>query len=92
MFKTIPIFLESNPGFRISLLNFDVDLYEATKFGLEKLFDKVVSGGVVIFDEYALQPWEGETQAVEEFLLAKGLKYTLRKLPFSSSPGAYLIK
>ena len=65
--ETIPRFLEENPGLRISLLHFDVDLYEPTLLGLEHLFPLVVNGGVVMFDEYGLIPWEGESRAVDEY-------------------------
>lgn len=88
--ETVPRFVEQNPGLRISLLHFDVDLYAPTKVGLECLFPRVVKGGVVIFDEYALLEWGGESQAVEEYLAGQG--YALRKFEWCNQPGAYLIK
>jgi hypothetical protein len=89
---TIPKFLEENPGIRISLLHFDVDLYQPTKIGLELLYDRVVKGGVVIFDEYGLVPWEGESRAVDEFFGSRGEMPVIKKFPHTNLPGGYLIK
>ena len=47
VYESVPRFLEENPGLRISLLYFDLDLYGPTKFCLERLFPLVVRGGVV---------------------------------------------
>ena len=88
--QTIPAFIEKQPGLRISLLNLDVDLYKPTMVALEHFFPRVVSGGVVIFDEYALLDWGGESQAVEEYLGERG--YTIKRFEWTSSPGGYLIK
>lgn len=90
--ETIPHFIETNPGLRISLLYLDMDLYEPTKVALEHLYDRVVPGGIVAFDEYGLMPWEGESTAVEEFMSERRLKYKLKKFPFSTLPHGYFIK
>jgi hypothetical protein len=88
--ETIPRFIEQFPGLRISLLHFDIDLYKPTMAGLKNLFPRVVSGGVVIFDEYGVLEWGGESQAVEEYLAAQN--YKLRKFEWNNIPGAYLVK
>ena len=91
--ETLPTFLEEHPGLRISLLHLDMDLYEPTRFALERLLPLVVKGGVVAFDEYGLIPWEGESVAAEEVLtdLLGGMP-TLRKFPFSQQPHGYFVK
>lgn len=88
--ETIPRFVEENPGVRISLLHFDADLYQPTKVALNHLWPLVVPGGVVLFDEYGLPPWEGEAKAVDEFF--SGRKMSLRRLDWSPNPGAYMVK
>jgi Macrocin-O-methyltransferase (TylF) len=88
--KTVPEFVEKNPGVRISLLHFDVDLYKPTLTALRTLWPLVVPGGVVAFDEYGIPPWEGESRAVDEFF--SSLNVELRRFHWSSNPGAYLIK
>jgi len=60
--ETIPDYVRSTPGLRISLLNLDVDLYEPTLIALEHLYPRVVSGGVVIVDEYAMPGFPGESR------------------------------
>jgi hypothetical protein len=89
---TLPKFLEENPGLKISLLHFDVDLYEPTKYGLEQLFPLVTTGGVVCFDEYGLIPWQGETKAVDEYFAKHGIAPLIKKHAFTQTPHGYLVK
>lgn len=86
--ETIDEYLAINPHTRISLLHIDVDIYESTKIGLSKLINRVVKGGVIIFDDYATI--EGETVAVDEFLSDK--EYIIQKFPFSHAKPSYIIK
>jgi hypothetical protein len=90
--ESLPRFLEGNPGLRISLLHFDFDLYEPTRFALELLYPLVLKGGVVCFDEYGLIPWAGESNAVDEFLDKLPDRPIVRKHPFTQMPHGYLIK
>lgn len=90
--ETIPTFLESHPGLRISLLHFDVDLYEPSYFALEHLYPLVVAGGIVCFDEYGLIPWQGETRAVDDYFAKLARRPVIRKHPFTATPHGYLIK
>jgi len=87
---TIPKFVEENPGLRISLLHFDVDLYKPTKVALEHFWDLVVKGGVILFDEYGIRPWQGESSAVDEFFKDKDVE--IKRLDWSPNPGGYVIK
>lgn len=82
-------YARANPGFRIALLNLDFDTYDATKAVLEALYDRVVPGGVVVLDEYAVGQW-GESDAVDEFIKAR--KIILHSLPWTHSPSAYFVK
>lgn len=88
--ESVPRWVAENPGHRISLLHFDADMYAPTKVALEHLWPLVVPGGVVLFDEYGIPPWEGESKAVDEFF--EGRKVRLRRLDWSSNPGAYVVK
>lgn len=87
---TVEKYIKDNPGLRISLLHFDCDMYKPTMAGLKHLWPLVVKGGLVVFDEYAIQPWEGESNAVDEFFEGQNIK--LQKFDWSTNPGAYLIK
>jgi hypothetical protein len=88
---TVPQFCEENPGVRFSLVNFDCDLYAPTKAALDAVWERVTRGGVVLFDEYAIKEWSGETKAVDEFLEAHpGLR--VRTFPWTNTPAGYLVK
>ena len=90
--ETLPKFLSETSGLRISLLHFDIDLYEPTLFSLEKLYPLVLTGGVICFDEYGVVPWEGETNAADEFFSKLPKKPVLKKFPFTGFPSGYFIK
>jgi hypothetical protein len=77
------------PGFRISLLHLDLDLGSATQAALEVLWDRVVRGGVVVFDEYSVPQWTA-SGGIDAFFSAR--KETIRALPFSRTPGGYVVK
>lgn len=89
--ETVVKFCEERPGVRFSLVHFDCDLYRPTKVALEHLWPRVARGGIVLFDEYGIPEWPGETQAVDEFLaLHPGLH--LKTFNWTNTPAAYLIK
>ena len=89
---TLPRFLEQNPGLKIALLHFDMDLYEPTKIAMEALYPHVLKGGVVCFDEYGLVPWGGETTAVDEYFASRGGTPVINKFHFAQTPHGYFIK
>ncbi len=83
---TLDIYLDKNPHLKISLLHIDVDLYEPTKHILEKLFDKVTKGGIIIFDDYGA--FAGTNKAVDDFFRNN---VEIKKLPFSHAI-SYIVK
>ena len=89
--STFPGYLEKNPGFRICLLHLDFDIYRPTIETLKHAWMRVVPGGIVAFDEYAVGGW-GESDAVDEFLSTLDKPPSLKTLPLSPAPTAYLIK
>jgi len=58
---------------------------------LEAIWPKISRGGVVLFDEYAIKNWPGETQAVDEFISDKP-ELVLKTFNWTNAPAAYLIK
>jgi O-methyltransferase len=72
---------------RIALLHIDGDWYDSVRICLESLYDKVVPGGIIQFDDYGY--WKGARKAVDEFLQQRRIKQPLRKLDYS---GRTLIK
>ena len=88
--STVPIYIEENPGMRISLLYCDMDIEKPTIESLNYLYDRVVKGGIIVFDEYACDKWT-ESNAVDEFLKAHP-ELELKSITWSRTPTAYLIK
>jgi Macrocin-O-methyltransferase (TylF) len=82
-------YAKANPGFRVSLLHLDLDVYAPTLAALEALYPRVVRGGLIVFDEYADNQW-GESDAVDEFFADMGVR--LRTVPWSRKPTAFLVK
>lgn len=60
----------------IALLRLDADWYEATRLILDELYDQVVPGGWLIFDDYGR--WQGCKKAVDAFFAARLLSPELR--------------
>ncbi len=50
---------------RIALLRLDTDWYESTKHELVHLYPRLISGGVLIVDDYGY--WQGSRRAVDEY-------------------------
>ena len=86
--KTTKKYARDSFGSRIALLYLDVDNYEGTLEILKNLYNKMAKGGVIAFDEYALQG-HGESDAVDEFLSNKKIK--LKSFSWAKSPTAYII-
>ncbi|WP_338660811.1 TylF/MycF/NovP-related O-methyltransferase [Paraclostridium sordellii] len=72
VFDTLDEFLEKNKQIKISLLHLDLDVYKPTKFILEKLYERMVPGGIIVFDDYGTV--KGATDAIDEFSKEKNKK------------------
>jgi hypothetical protein len=88
--ETLPVFLEERPGLRFSLIYLDMDIFKPTALALELLWDKIVPGGIVVFDEYALMEFPGESAAADEFF--KGADVEFKCIPWCYCPSAYVVK
>jgi O-methyltransferase len=71
----------------VAILRLDGDWYASTKICLEQLYDKVVSGGFVIIDDYGR--YEGCRTAVEEFMQRQSIGAFLNRI---DSEGRYWLK
>jgi hypothetical protein len=87
---TLPKFLLENQGFRISLLYMDVDIERPTYIALKYLWDRILPGGVIVFDEYACEKWT-ESNAVDRFLKIHP-DLSIKTLLWGRTPTAYIIK
>jgi len=55
----------------IALLHLDCDLYESYHICLASLYSRVVSGGIIMFDEYEDSDFPGAKRAIDEFFSDK---------------------
>jgi O-methyltransferase len=63
---------------QIALLRLDTDFYASTKHEFVHLYPRVVSGGVVIIDDYGA--FEGSRKATDEYLRDNGIKVLLSRI------------
>lgn len=89
--RTAPAFVEENPGVRFSLVHFDCDLYKPTRAALEAFWPRLSRGGIMLFDEYAIRDWPGESAAVDEFFESQK-EVQIRTLPWTNAPAGYVVK
>ena len=79
-------------GEKIALLHLDVDLYSSYQVALESLYSRVVTGGIIAFDEYMgtkeHYKFPGAKKAIDEFF--KGRKVNILRDPIWGK--YYLIK
>jgi len=64
---------KSNIPEKIAVLRLDTDWYESSKYELEQMYDNVVCGGVIIFDDY--YHWEGQRKATDDFFKKINMNY-----------------
>lgn len=65
----------------ISILRLDMDIYNPTKYTLEKLYPLITKGGVIIIDDWEL---DGVRIAVEEYLKENKIKVKMLSIPNST--------
>lgn len=77
--QTVPAQAPDGP---IALLRLDTDWYESTMHELVHLYPRLVSGGVLIIDDYGF--WEGARKAVDEYFDGIGKSYYLHRVDRSA--------
>src|SRR5215212_6995068 len=74
----------------IAILRIDADWYASVKCCLEQLYDQVVDGGFIIFDDYFT--WDGCSTAVHEFLGARHLSHRIESIGDANLTSAVIRK
>jgi hypothetical protein len=80
--NSLETFLREEPQTRIALLHLDLDVFVPTEFALNLLYERVVPGGLILFDDFNFV--EGATLAIENFCRLNDLK--LIKTQYYASP------
>jgi hypothetical protein len=83
-------FVKSNPGLRISLIYVDLDLDEPTYNCLCNLWNNLLPGGYIIFDEYEYHKFD-ESNGVDRFLKDFKIEYNIISTDWMA-PTSYMIK
>jgi hypothetical protein len=66
---------------QLAILRLDTDWYESTKHELDHLYPRLVSGGILIIDDYG--HWQGARQAVDEYFARQNLKPLLSRIDYT---------
>jgi hypothetical protein len=74
--ETLPAFLASHPG-RAALVHLDCDLYSSTRTVLDLLSPRIVSGTVIVLDEYWIVE-QHERRAFDEFIVNRAYRFDSR--------------
>lgn len=72
---------------QIALLRLDTDWYVSNKHELENLYPRLVSGGVLVIDDYG--HWEGVRRSVDEYFAANEIKGLFTRIDYT---GRMMIK
>lgn len=83
-------YVQTRPGFRISILYLDMDIYEPTYHALENFWDRIITGGIIVLDEYAYHGWS-EGNAVDDFFKDKKHLVEINYIPYKC-PTMYIRK
>lgn len=87
--NTLQQYLNDNPGMRISLLHLDLDTEKPTYDALCMCWDKITPGGIILFDEYAVDCCS-ESNGVDKFIIEK--KIEIKSINIANLPTAYIVK
>lgn len=86
--KDLEEFFTKHNHLKFKLVMMDAGLYEVMKASIPYFYEKLVPGGIMIFDQYSHEFAPGETMAIAECLP----NVKVRTLSNSWMPNAYIIK
>lgn len=87
VFETVGPYFVQHEFEKIALLHLDMDVYAPTAAMIELLWGRVVSGGIVMIDDYGTV--SGATAAIDEFASKHGLR--IEKAQYYKVP-AFIVK
>jgi O-methyltransferase len=70
----IPFCFDDAPETRYRFVHLDVDLYDPTLESLEYFLPRMVSGGLIVSDDYS---WPGAQRAIDEFCAERGIAFSV---------------
>jgi hypothetical protein len=88
--KTVPEFMEKNPGDMVALGYFDLALYQPTKACLTAIRQRLMPGSVLLMDEFNFRDYPGATVAFREVF--SDVKYSIRKSRFMTDRAIVVVE
>jgi O-methyltransferase len=70
----IPFCFDDVTDMRYRFVHLDVDLYDPTLESLEYFLPRMVSGGLIVSDDYS---WPGAQRAIDEFCAERGIAFSV---------------
>ena len=86
--KELPTFFEKNPSLQFKLVFLDCSIYDVVDAALKHFWPRLVSGGVLVLDEFNVAETPEETLAVRDFFG----EVEVRTLSWSRQPSGYVVK
>jgi hypothetical protein len=86
--RDFPNYFEKYPQQFFRLVFLDCGVYEVVKHSIEHLLPRIVPGGILMLDQFAIEGAPGEAKAVMELLR----EYKFQALPWTRSPNLYIVK
>ena len=90
--ESLPKILKEKEHISLSLVYIDTDLYKTTELILNSLHERMMKGGLFVFDEFNHETWPGETVAAREFLKSHGKYYKVKSVSNSLQPSLIIEK
>ncbi|WP_447603700.1 class I SAM-dependent methyltransferase [Nitrospira sp. Nam80] len=87
--KELDQFFREYPHLQFKLVFMDAGAYEVVRACLPRFWPRLVSGGVMIFDQFNHEIAPGETRAVREYLPDN---VPIKSFTFATMPSAYVVK
>lgn len=86
--KDLDHYFDNFKGTRFKLVFLDAGVYEVLKHCIPAFWDRMVPGGIMVFDQFNYESGFGETNAVREFLPDEKVEF----INWSRSPSGYIVK
>jgi len=86
--KSVKQFFEHNQHLMFKIVMFDIGIYDVVKNCLPLFWERLIVGGIIIFDQFNFDIAPGETRAIRELLP----NAVIRTFPHGWMPNAYIIK
>jgi hypothetical protein len=90
--ETLPPLLAERTELSFSMIYIDVDLYAPTLLALREFHNRLSLGGMIVFDEWNIAMFPGETVAVREFLAETSGSYVMEHVRNTRQPSLVLRK